>query len=456
MDRSPFDPDVHLLDPTRIGAFLIVFSAILLPRSAGAQVVASPTGTAVDSVTLDQALKLALNVRPGIVDAMGQLGNAEIGVRAAYGAFLPSLSASASGGAFYSQVPVPDPVTHQLTGVGDQTSGSVSFGLNVSLDLFTGFRRGKLVSAARLDQDAARANLKAAEAQARLDVANAFYGALNAAQLVESRRDRLNRAESQLRIAIARQTTGGATVSDSLRAFVQLGEAQLNLLTAESQQAAAELTLAQVIGRPGRAVARDDPQFHSPSTILDTAALGAQAITLAPTVASADAQAAAARAQLAAARSGYWPTLSLGGGVAYAGAANANPLFQSRQLALSLNVPIFSQFRQQQLVQQSVAVWASAEARAADIRRTVSVQVASQVAALRTAAEQMRITTLSAEAARADLRVQLERYRLGSATTLDVLNSQSSVSQNDEGALNARFNYLRSRAQLEALVGHPL
>ena len=413
-------------------------------------------GVATDSVTLAQAVDLTYKVRPGIIDAEGQVGTADIGLRAAYGAFLPSISGTATGGQFYSQVQQVDPNTHQLVN-GDVTSGSLTLGLNASLDLFTGFRRGKLLSAAHASQDAARAGLDAARAQARLDATQAFYNALSAAQLVASRRDGVQRAEDQLRIAIARQTTGGASVSDSLRAVVQLGQAQLALLTAETQQATAELTLGQVLGKRGRIAARDDPAFHTPSSIIDTASLTDEAIARAPQVVSAEAQAAAARAELGAARSGYWPTLSLSGGVGYNGSnALDYELFQQRQVSLFLSVPIFSQFQQQRTVRQSAAAWASAEARAADIRLQVAANVASRIAALRTAAEQVRITQLSADAARADLRVQLERYRLGSATTLDVLNSQSSVSQSDESALNARYNYLQSRAQLEALVGHPL
>lgn len=413
-------------------------------------------GVSADSVTLPQAIEAAYGARPEVVNAAGQLDAAGVGVRAAYGAFLPTVSALVTGSQFYSQTQQVDLHTG-LPISADVTSGSVSLGLNAGFDLFTGLRRGKQITAARATRDADQAALDDARAQARLLATQTFYNALAAAELVAVRRDGVARAEDQLKIAIAKQTTGGGNVSDSLRAVVQLGQAQVGLLAAETQRATAELTLGQVLGRKGRTAALDDSSFRNPSTVIDTTRLTEDAISTAPQVAMADASATAARAQLGATRSGYWPTLSLFGQVGYNGSdALDYQLFQQRQVGLQLSIPIFSQFQQQLAVRRQAVASATAESQAADTRRKVAAQVASQAASLATAAAQMHITQLSAEAARADLRVQLERYRLGSATTLDVLNSQTSVSAADEAALNARFSYLNARAQLEALVGHAL
>ena len=63
---------------------------------------------------------------------------------------------------------------------------------------------------------------------------------------------------------------------------------------------------------------------------------------------------------------------------------------------------------------------------------------------------------MSVTAATEDLRVVQERYRLGAATIVDVLTSQESLSQAEVDAVSARFNYLRAKAQIEALVGRSL
>jgi outer membrane protein TolC len=68
----------------------------------------------------------------------------------------------------------------------------------------------------------------------------------------------------------------------------------------------------------------------------------------------------------------------------------------------------------------------------------------------------MQITATSVQAAQEDLRVQQDRYRVGSSTIVDVLLSQEALTQAEVDVVNARFDYLRAKAQIEALIGRPL
>jgi outer membrane protein TolC len=66
------------------------------------------------------------------------------------------------------------------------------------------------------------------------------------------------------------------------------------------------------------------------------------------------------------------------------------------------------------------------------------------------------ISRASVEAAAEDLRVVNERYRVGAATILDILNSQEALAQAEVDAITARFDYLNAKAQIEALIGRRL
>jgi outer membrane protein len=68
----------------------------------------------------------------------------------------------------------------------------------------------------------------------------------------------------------------------------------------------------------------------------------------------------------------------------------------------------------------------------------------------------IQITQTSVVAAGEDLRVQQERYRLGVSTIVDVLTSQEALNQAEVDVVNARFDYLRAKAQVEALIGRNL
>ena len=50
--------------------------------------------------------------------------------------------------------------------------------------------------------------------------------------------------------------------------------------------------------------------------------------------------------------------------------------------------------------------------------------------------------------------MQQERYRLGTSTIVDLLTSQAALNQAQANLVQARYNYLVARAQIEALVGH--
>src|SRR5947207_1527692 len=112
----------------------------------------------------------------------------------------------------------------------DRNSTNPSFrtSLSASLDLFTGFRRGAEMRAARAGQNQADASLVDARFQQALTTTNQFLDALAGAQLVSVREASVRRAEEQLKVSVNKLHAGSATRSDSLRSLVTLGTAQLN------------------------------------------------------------------------------------------------------------------------------------------------------------------------------------------------------------------------------------
>jgi len=95
-------------------------------------------------------------------------------------------------------------------------------------------------------------------------------------------------------------------------------------------------------------------------------------------------------------------------------------------------------------------------ATAADARRQVGASLIARLAELDAARLQIEITGTSLVAATEDLRVNQERYRVGAATIVDVLSSQEALSQAEVDVIQARYNYLIAKAQIEALIGRPL
>jgi outer membrane protein TolC len=408
-------------------------------------------------VTLDEALRLAERIQPDVVRAAGNVRTAGSQIRSAWGAFLPTVTASSSASSFFSEgTSRIDPVTGQLTG-GNSSNRSLSTSLSANVDLFTGFRRGAELRAARASEDAASASLIDVRFQERLNTTNQFLDALAAAQLVRVRETSVRRAEEQLKTSVAKLRTGSATRSDSLRSLVNLGTARLNLITTQADLAAAEAGLARMIGRSGRVQAVDDSAFYAPAPALDTAALRVEAETRSPRVQSAAASAASARASVRAARSAYWPSLNLAANTSWNGSrVNDYQLFNQRQLSLSLRWNLFNGFDRELTIAQREADLDLSEVTATDAQRVVEADMITRVAQLDAARQRIDITKVSVTAATEDLRVQQERYRLGASTIVDLLTSQEALNQAEVDVVTARFDYLRAKAQLEALIGRTL
>jgi outer membrane protein TolC len=275
--------------------------------------------------------------------------------------------------------------------------------------------------------------------------------------LLRVRETSVRRAEEQFKTSVAKLKAGSATRSDSLRSLVNLGNAQLDQITTQTQLATAEANLARLIGMTGRVRAADDSAFYVLIPAIDTQALRTEAESKSPQVQSAAASAAAARASVKASRSSYWPTLALSANTGWNGSRiNDYALFNQRQFSLSLRWNLFDRFNREMTITQREADLDVAEATASETKRAVEANLSQRLAELDAARARIEITQTSVAAAGEDLRVQQERYRLGASTIVDVLLSQEALNQAEIDVVNARFDYLRAKAQLEALIGRNL
>ena len=431
-----------------------VTAAVITTLTAGLPLAAQDSTRARVQVTLEEAVRRAIDVQPAMVQARGATRSAGAALRAATGAFLPSVSiggsaARAGGSRLNNQ-------TNEI--VSAPTNSTYSGNLSLSLPLFDGFQRIADRNAASSAQDAADAGLVNQRFQSTLLTKQLFYDALARAQLVRVSEAQVRRAQQQLQIAVEKLRAGSATRSDSLRATVDYGNARIALLQAQANLASAEANLGRQIGVEGAVSAVPDSALPA---FPDTAGLQGSVVSVAPSVKQAEAQARAAGAQVTSSRASFWPTFntSLSGsksGDEWPWAAAGDPYLNSWSLRLTFNWTLFNGFARERQVTQAAVARDNAQATAADERRRASASFTQQFAALQTAFAQIDIASANLAAATEDLRVQQERYRVGAATILDLLTSQAALTTAEVNVVQVRFNYLIARAQLEALVGHAL
>jgi outer membrane protein len=416
-----------------------------------------PPADSARPITLPEAVQLAQRNAPATVQARGALRTTGAAVRSAYAAFIPTLNINAST---VQQSPASarvNPTTNEIT------SGrwSLTEGFSSSVDLFDGFRRVYDVRSAKAQVNAAESSELAQRYQVQLQVSQQYYAALAAGEAESAALAQLSQAEQQLRVTTAKVRARAATTSDSLRARIQLGSAQLALLSARNDRLAADAALTRLVATPFTVTAspQDSAATFRPVEV-DSASL-ARLAAEGPLVQQAQGNADAARAASRAARAPYLPTLSVGYSRNRAASQAQFDLFpndynSSGSLRFSLSYPLFNQYQREEGIVRADVAQTNADAALRDARLAAQQSLTQYLGALRTAEAQIAIQAATVTAAEEDLRVQQQRYELGASTLLDVLTSQTQLTQARVALIQARFNARVAKAQLDALVGRTL
>ena len=164
-----------------------------------------------------------------------------------------------------------------------------------------------------------------------------------------------------------------------------------------------------------------------------------------------------AKANLSFVKGGYFPLVQLQAATSYSGSDGANyKLFNNRNIGIGVQIPIFNQLqREQEMVYRSAAL-DGALAKVDDARREIGAKLTAAFASLEAARERIDVTRSALDAARANARVQIERYRLGTISIFELGQVQQALDTAEESAVVARFDYLRTKADIEALIGRAL
>jgi outer membrane protein TolC len=404
------------------------------------------------TVTLDQAIELALRHNPTMTQRVGAVRTSESAERTSLGAFLPSLSLSS--GASLSSSDRFDANT-QTTVRG--SNESFSAGLSTSMDVFTGGRRGAQLQVSRANTAAAEASLVEQRFAVALQAKQAYFNVLRGEETVRISQARVERGEQGLRAAEVRLSAGSATRSDSLRAQLELTQARQALLQAQHQRRSAAYVLGALVGVRGPVAAEPLASLDPAPLAMSEEQLRQLALESSPAVISSESSMRASEASLQASRAQYLPTLRASGGYDW---SNQDAAFNGGRTSwstrLSLSYPLFNNFSREDANERAEVNLSNARVVLADAQRQALAQVQQAIDAVNLAGEQIALTQEAQRVAAEDLRVQETRYGLSATTILELITSQIALVEAELNQINARYDYQVALAELEALIGREL
>ena len=301
-----------------------------------------------------------------------------------------------------------------------------------TLNLFDGGRRLNEIKRTRYDVGAAEANEVTQRFNIALQVKTQYYAIL-AARESEAAGARAARAGAAAAQGVHRAHRAGvATMSDSLRSVVAVGNAQLALITARNNVRVASAALTRLVGSETLVTAPPSDTLDLALAPIDSASL-AGLLDEARWCSRREAQLVSAAPSVRSSRTSYLPTVDLTyqqerqrlRQVLRVGrpAARLHEQLQPSPRLTRSGTTISARMRSARArVQADIA-----EATVRDARLGAQQKLAQQLGALRTAQAAHRASSRRrVHAAQEDLRVQQQRYALGASTLLDVLTSQTS------------------------------
>ncbi len=419
----------------------------------GAPGLNDPTGhicaTPGPTLTFAAAVDLALCANPQTRSAWAQAHEQAAALGRAESAWLPQISATASGSREYGRHA---DVNGEIVSTA-QNSGDAAVNLTWTLYDFGG-RTGRIHSARGL-LNAAAATANSIAQQTVRSVVQAYYGLVAGDASVLAARSAEQVAGQSLEIARALQAGGAGTLGDVLQAQTAFEQNILARIQAEALEKSAQGTLAVTLGRPADqpfVLAAEPVPSEVPALSARMADLMREAERQRPDLAAARFQHDAAEADITVARSAGRPSISIGA-MHHVTATTGLPTQNFNQIGISINVPIFTGFATTYGIRQAQSALHVSEANLEQVELNVTLDTWNGYYNLQSANEQLAGTTNLLRTAEENLQVSIGRYRAGVGSMVDVLTAQTALATARQTRINAELDWKVARAQLAYALG---
>ena len=253
-------------------------------------------------------------------------------------------------------------LTYENTYTNTNTS-STSFSVGASIPLFTGFQIPNQIKLNQLNLEAATADLEKAKNDIRMQVAQAYVQILYDMEISDVARRQVEIDSAQVCRLEAFVTNGEAAEAELSQQKATLANSRLTVTQAVNNQNLSVLTLTQILellSPEGFSIVRPDItglsgiDGNSALSGLSPDAIYAEALSVKPEIAAQQLRLKGTEHNIKIAQAGYYPTLSLGGGLGtnyYTTSGYQSEKFGkqlennfSQYISLNLNVPIFNRF----------------------------------------------------------------------------------------------------------------
>ncbi len=302
-------------------------------------------------------------------------------------------------------------------------------------------------------EQAATLSAKDARELVVLAVAGAYLQTVATAARIDSQRAQVADAQAIYDQAQVRKTAGTNARIDVTRTLVELQTQKQRLSSLESDYRQEKLALAGAIGLPlDRELILSEPLVPDRVPVPEATAAIEQAFGRRADLQASQAQVAAARHALDAARGERLPSVSLIGdyGVSGPNPASVHTVYTG---TVNVNVPVWLGGRTKGDIREAEAALRQREAELADHRRRVEQEVRGALMKLETTVGQMQVAESNRSYAAETLREARDRFSLGVANTVEVVQAEQQAAAAESDYVSSLFSLDLARLNLSKATG---
>jgi outer membrane protein TolC len=246
---------------------------------------------------------------------------------------------------------------------------------------------------------------------------------------------------------------GTAADIDALRTKVELQSRQQQLIQAKNDFAIQKITVARVIGlAPSQDFALTDKSLYQPFEELTIDGALTRALNSRSDYRAALSDVRVAELSREAAVAGYFPSLSFNADYGTGGAhpSDATRVYDVRG---TLSIPIFAGNRVHGDIQQADARLEQARDRLDNLRAQIEADVRTAWLNLQSSAEQVKVAANNIDLADQTLAQSRDRFSAGVADTVEVVQSQETVSSAHEQYISSLYGYNFAKISIIRALG---
>lgn len=397
------------------------------------------------SMTLDDAYRLAIANHETVRIAGEGVVQAESNLDKAISKMLPNLTAEGAYTVYTEK---------KMSGtLAVQPDNATRVDLKLTQPIYSGGKEWTARRQARLLLQKSKEGLGYSRETIIRNTANAYYNVLKAEKDLEIKKAALNRAGERSKVAAARFKVGEVTRSAVLRADAETAGAEAEVIKAESNLIDAKNLFKRTVGIEGD-VSLAEPAPQSPLSD-DISGLVSKAVESRKDYKQSVLEEKNASEGIKYARGGFAPSLKLEGLYSHKDQNPQTTFFieNSTSASIILTYPIFEGGLRKAELTEAKSKFREAEQRRIGLKKDIEIEVRdafNNVEYLRSVIESYKKQVSFAEE---DYKMVFEQFKFGLATTVDVIDADTTLISAQRSLMNATYDYQLSILELKYRVG---